>query len=183
MNANELIHPSRLARYESSSLLRYAQGLCLAYKVSATQLRMENKFSGNSLQMAPKKIKIPINGVTKGMMIKTQDKTSKEFKLYAFVAEIPTLGLVEAKAYLDLSNWDLDEALSSAREDVDYGWDYYATGTGAASPALPMFTSSVSVRPKDLTTIDIHDATVFEGDGFELKDIGERLSKNFESEG
>jgi hypothetical protein len=147
------------------------QGLCLAYKVSATQLRMENKFSGNSLQMAPKKIKIPMNGVTKGMMIKTQDKTSKEFKLYAFVAEIPTMELVEAKVYLDLSNWDLEEALRSAREDIDYGWDYF-NGNGAESPALPMFASSVAVKPKDLTAQDIYDgAPAFEGNGFELKDI------------
>lgn len=144
------------------------QGLCLAYKVSATQLRMENKFSGNSLQMAPKKIKIPMNGVTKGMMIKTQDKTSKEFKLYAFVAEIPTMELVEAKVYLDLSNWDLEEALRSAREDIDYGWDYF--NGGAESPALPMFASSVAAKPKDLTVQDIYyGAPAFEGDGVELK--------------
>jgi len=148
------------------------QGLCLAYKVSATQLRMENKFSGNSLQMAPKKIKIPMNGVTKGMVIKTQDRTSKEFKLYAFVAEIPTMELIEAKAYLDLSNWDLDEALRSAREDIDYGWDYYNNGSGAESPAVPMFASSVTAKPKDLTAQDIYDgAPAFEGDGFELQDI------------
>eukprot|EP00584_Thalassiosira_punctigera_P004265 CAMPEP_0172531448 /NCGR_PEP_ID=MMETSP1067-20121228/4856_1 /TAXON_ID=265564 ORGANISM="Thalassiosira punctigera, Strain Tpunct2005C2" /NCGR_SAMPLE_ID=MMETSP1067 /ASSEMBLY_ACC=CAM_ASM_000444 /LENGTH=1630 /DNA_ID=CAMNT_0013315829 /DNA_START=141 /DNA_END=5033 /DNA_ORIENTATION=+ len=37
------------------------QGLCLAYKISATRLRMENKFSGNSLQLAPKTLKIPID--------------------------------------------------------------------------------------------------------------------------
>jgi LysM repeat protein len=152
------------------------QGLCLAYKVSATQLRMVNKFSGNSLQMAPKKIKIPMNGVTKGMMIKTQDKTSKEFKLYAFVAEIPTMELIEAKAYLDLSNWDLDEGLRSAREDVDYGWDYYNHGSGAESPAMPMFASSVTAKPKDLTVQDIYDgAAAFEGDGVELKDIPKLL--------
>jgi len=148
------------------------QGLCLAYKVSATQLRMENNFSGNSLQMAPKKIKIPMNGVTKGMMIKTQDKTSNEFKLYAFVAEIGSLTLTEAKVYLDLSNWDLSEALRSAREDIDYGWDYYNNGHGAESPALPVLTSSVTTKPKDLTAQDIYDgAPAFEGEGVELKDI------------
>jgi hypothetical protein len=152
------------------------QGLCLAYKVSATQLRMENKFSGNSLQMAPKKIKIPMVGVTNGMMIKTQDKTSKEFKLYAFQAEIPTMELVEAKAYLDLSNWDLEEAVRAAREDIDCGWDSYDSCNHSESPALPMFASSIAARPKDLTVSDIHDAPVFEGDGFELKDVGERLS-------
>jgi hypothetical protein len=86
------------------------QGLCLAYKCSATRLRMENNFSGNSLQMAPKKLKIPTKA-TKGMMIRVQDRTSKEFKLYAFVAELPTMESVEAKAYLDLSSWDLEDAI------------------------------------------------------------------------
>ncbi len=148
------------------------QGLCLAYKVSATQLRMENKFSGNSLQMAPKKLKIPMNGVAKGMMIKTQDKSSSEFKLYSFLAEIPTMEQIEAKVYLDLSNWDLSEAIRSAREDIDYGWDYYNNSNGAESPALPMFSSSVAAKPKDLTAQDIYDgAPAFEGDGVELKDI------------
>ena len=80
--------------------------------------------------------------------------------------------LVEAKVYLDLSNWDLAEALRSAREDIDYGWDYYNSGSGAESPALPMFASSVAAKPKDLTAQDIYDgAPAFEGDGVELKDI------------
>eukprot|EP00584_Thalassiosira_punctigera_P010002 CAMPEP_0172537994 /NCGR_PEP_ID=MMETSP1067-20121228/9486_1 /TAXON_ID=265564 ORGANISM="Thalassiosira punctigera, Strain Tpunct2005C2" /NCGR_SAMPLE_ID=MMETSP1067 /ASSEMBLY_ACC=CAM_ASM_000444 /LENGTH=1848 /DNA_ID=CAMNT_0013323403 /DNA_START=213 /DNA_END=5759 /DNA_ORIENTATION=+ len=37
------------------------QGLCLAYKISATRLRMENKFSGDSLQLAPKTLRIPVS--------------------------------------------------------------------------------------------------------------------------
>ena len=53
-------------------------------------------------------------------MIRCQDQSSREYKLYAFVAEIETMELVEAKAYLDLANWDLDEALREAREDE--GW-------------------------------------------------------------
>jgi hypothetical protein len=82
------------------------QGLCLAYKLSATRLRMINGFSGNSLQMAPKKLRIPTNVKSSGIMIRTQDKSSKEYKLYAFCAELPSMELVEAKAYLDLSTWD-----------------------------------------------------------------------------
>lgn len=132
------------------------QGLCLAYKISATKLRMENNFSGNSLQMAPKKLKIPVSssalasfdennkmntskddGVGKTsnssedgrtnhnnnntIMIRMQDKSTKEYKLYAFLAEITSSELVEAKAYLDLNNWDLEEALSQAKEDKANG--------------------------------------------------------------
>mmetsp|Transcript_2783 Transcript_2783/g.4816 ORF Transcript_2783/g.4816 Transcript_2783/m.4816 type:complete len:118 (+) Transcript_2783:1-354(+) len=114
-------------------------------------------------------------------MIRTQDKTSKEFKLYAFVAEIPTMELVEAKAYLDLSNWDLDEALRSAREDE--GWSCSGGGGGPAvmDSYSPMVSSSLSspspvltavARPKALTARDIYAAPPsFEGDGVELKDI------------
>lgn len=130
------------------------QGICLAYKISATRLRMENGFSGNCLQMAPKKLKIPTNikTYTKGMMIRTQDRTSKEFKLYALVAEVPSMELVEAKAYLDLSNWDLEEALRSAREDD--GWHLKASGSfdnGVDfSPLLAV------AKPKALTAQDIY---------------------------
>ncbi len=182
------------------------QGLCLAYKLSATRLRMENNFSGNSLQLAPKKLRIPNNvaksnklsslsskgegGVgggnnnNKGVMIRVQDTTSKEYKLYAFVAEIPSMELVEAKAYLDLSNWDLEEALRSAREDE--GWslrnndgDGSSSHSGAQgggelyeySPSMIM----ASVKPKALTAHDIYSGMLpYDGDGFELRDVKQR---------
>eukprot|EP00578_Thalassiosira_sp_NH16_P001262 CAMPEP_0181131282 /NCGR_PEP_ID=MMETSP1071-20121207/30338_1 /TAXON_ID=35127 /ORGANISM="Thalassiosira sp., Strain NH16" /LENGTH=530 /DNA_ID=CAMNT_0023217457 /DNA_START=96 /DNA_END=1689 /DNA_ORIENTATION=+ len=158
------------------------QGLCLAYKISATRLRMENGFSGNSLRMAPKRLRIPNNAApsAKGTMIRTQDTTSREYKLYAFVADMPLMELVEAKAYLDLSNWDLDEALRSARED-DGGWSMKggfepcpasfvaADGVGASCP--PVMLTAV-VRPKALTAQDIYAAPPpFDGEGFELNDI------------
>ena len=184
------------------------QGLCLAYKLSATRLRMENNFSGNSLQLAPKKLRIPNNvasrgGVNssnnnnnKGMMIRVQDTTSKEYKLYAFVAEIPTMELVEAKAYLDLSNWDLEEALRSAREDEGWslrnndgdGFDAptsFSSGVGDAGAgagattagemlASPMITAA-SAKPKALTAHDIYSGMPpYDGDGFELSDIKQR---------
>lgn len=38
------------------------QGLCLSYKISATKLRMVNKFSGSNLLMAPKTLRIPLGG-------------------------------------------------------------------------------------------------------------------------
>ena len=140
------------------------QGLCLAYKISATKLRMENNFSGNSLQMAPKKLKIPMSKGSKGMMIRVQERSSKEFKLYAFVAEIPSMELVEAKAYLDLSNWDLEESLRSAREDEGFS---FGPSAMELSPVL-----SAVVKPKALTAQDIYSAPPpFQGPGFELKDI------------
>lgn len=180
------------------------QGLCLAYKISATRLRMENGFSGNSLQLAPKKLRIPtstsmnnnstnnVSGVgsgetsssssstininNKGMMIRCQDQSSREYKLYAFVAEIEMMELVEAKAYLDLANWDLEEALRSAREDEGWslkgGFEPIETSnnnnTAEASPIM-----NAVAKPKTLTARDIYTSVQppFEGHGFELKDI------------
>ena len=88
--------------------------------------------------------------------------------------------LVEAKAYLDLSNWDLDEALRSAREEE--GWSLnggfeassHSPGVedvdGLITASLPVMTAVV--RPKALTAQDIYAAPPpFDGEGFELKDI------------
>ena len=139
------------------------QGLCLAYKISATRLRMINGFSGNSLQLAPKKLRIPSPTTKAGIMIRTQDKTSREYKLYAFCAELISMELVEAKAYLDLSNWDLEEALRSAREDD--GWNLRGEiecfgedeiGTGGGDDAL-----DAVARPKALTVNDVYAVSGF----------------------
>jgi len=51
------------------------QGLCLAYKISAVKLRMANKFSGNSLILAPKTLKIPLNSINSPTS-KVEDDTS-----------------------------------------------------------------------------------------------------------
>lgn len=55
--------PSRSSSFVEHKVLPTdtLQGLCLAYKISATRLRMENNFSGNSLQLAPKTLRIPID--------------------------------------------------------------------------------------------------------------------------
>ena len=74
------------------------QGICLSYKVSATRLRQANQFSGNTLLLAPKKLIIPLskNGLKNGA-IRMQDRTTKEFKLQALMAEFTDLGSEDAK--------------------------------------------------------------------------------------
>jgi hypothetical protein len=65
--------------------------------------------------------------------------------------------LVEAKAYLDLSNWDLDEAICSAKEDD--GWnirgDAGACDEGMCDEVCNGMIEAVA-RPKALTANDIY---------------------------
>ena len=89
--------------------------------------------------------------------------------------------LVEAKAYLDLSNWDLEEALRSAREDE--GWslrnNYDGDGVSFEQQATLLSTPAplmnASTKPKALTAHDIYSGMPpYDGDGFELSDIKQR---------
>lgn len=97
------------------------QGVCLAYKVSASSLRRANHFSGNSLHCAPKKLLIPLSKqALRTGFIRVQDTDTKEYKLSYFQAEYPDINGTEARAYLELADWDLNEALQSAKEDREW---------------------------------------------------------------
>jgi len=75
------------------------QGVCLAYKVSASNLRRANHFSGNSLHSAPKKLLIPLSKqALRTGFIRVQDTDTKEYKLSYFQAEYPDISATEAKA-------------------------------------------------------------------------------------
>jgi LysM repeat protein len=75
------------------------QGVCLAYKVSASNLRRANHFSGNSLHSAPKKLLIPLSKqALRTGFIRVQDTDTKEYKLSYFQAEYPDINGTEARA-------------------------------------------------------------------------------------
>lgn len=77
------------------------QGICLAYKISATRLRQVNHFSGSNLSTAPKKLIIPLTKkALRSGFIRVQEKDSTEYKIHAFLAEIPSLKEKEARAYV-----------------------------------------------------------------------------------
>lgn len=96
------------------------QGMCIAYKVSVSQLRRANHFSG-TLHSAPKKILIPLSKqALRTGFIRVQDTDTKEYKLHYFQAEFPDISAVEAKAYLELADWELKDALQSAKEDMEW---------------------------------------------------------------
>lgn len=96
------------------------QGICIAYKVSATHLRRANHFTG-TLHSAPKKLVIPLSKqALRAGFIRVQDTDTKEYKLHYFQAECPDISITEAKAYLELADWDLRDALQSAKEDREW---------------------------------------------------------------
>lgn len=95
------------------------QGICLRYKVSAVKLRQVNQFSGSSLSFAPRKLYVPVSAdALSSGAIKPQDRSSDEFKVFTFLAELGNLGTEEARYYLELNDWDVDGALVEARNDI-----------------------------------------------------------------
>mmetsp|Transcript_17301 Transcript_17301/g.37773 ORF Transcript_17301/g.37773 Transcript_17301/m.37773 type:complete len:451 (+) Transcript_17301:159-1511(+) len=97
------------------------QGICLAYKISVTKLRQANHFSGNSLLLAPKKLVIPLSKkALRAGYLRVQDTDAKEYKLYNFLAEFTNFQVAEAKAYLELADWNLKDAKQSAQEDLEW---------------------------------------------------------------
>mmetsp|Transcript_27015 Transcript_27015/g.41505 ORF Transcript_27015/g.41505 Transcript_27015/m.41505 type:complete len:423 (+) Transcript_27015:175-1443(+) len=97
------------------------QGICIAYKVSASSLRRANHFTGHSLHSAPKKLLIPLSKqALRTGFIRVQDTDSKEYKLHYFQAEFPDINMAEAKGYLELADWELHDAMASAREDREW---------------------------------------------------------------
>jgi len=90
------------------------EGVCIQYKINSRSLKQVNRFSGSSLLLAPKRLIIPIRRC-KLRTIKQQDRTTEEYKTYKFMAEIGSLKINEIKAYLELTNWDLEVAIASKR--------------------------------------------------------------------
>jgi len=94
------------------------QGICLAYRITSTKLRQANRFSGSSLLLAPKKLLIPINKKAfRDGYIRAQNIDSEHYKILSLQADLPHLTSSEAKAYLKLADWNLEDAIQSAKED------------------------------------------------------------------
>jgi LysM repeat protein len=77
-------------------------GICLSYKVTPTVLRQYNRFSGSTLLLAPRKLKIPITEEAKraNIVFPIQDVNSTEYKVHSVRVEIPQLSVLEATAYV-----------------------------------------------------------------------------------
>lgn len=96
------------------------QGLCLRYKTKPTTLRQLNKFSGSNLLLAPHKLIIPLSENCTLQNIQLQDKNCRQYKMQTLMAEVPGLTESERRAYLEMSDWNLDEAIASAKDDDEW---------------------------------------------------------------
>lgn len=103
------------------------QGICLTYRITGTKLRQVNMFSGTNLKLAPSKLIIPVETHPDGKTtidayhIRKAYYNSKEGKVHAFLAEFfPSLKPKEAKYYLEMTDYNLEQAIVEAREDLEW---------------------------------------------------------------
>eukprot|EP00548_Thalassiothrix_antarctica_P000275 CAMPEP_0194145694 /NCGR_PEP_ID=MMETSP0152-20130528/18410_1 /TAXON_ID=1049557 /ORGANISM="Thalassiothrix antarctica, Strain L6-D1" /LENGTH=175 /DNA_ID=CAMNT_0038845997 /DNA_START=10 /DNA_END=537 /DNA_ORIENTATION=+ len=92
------------------------QGICLKYKMNPTELRRANRFNGSNLALAPNPLTIPRIGVT-DTSLPAKKPLSKEEKIIRVLNRIPILSRSEARCYLELSDWNLQQALQDAKRD------------------------------------------------------------------
>jgi len=122
-----MAYPDKTSSSSSSFGIRYHellptdtfQGICLRYKVTPMELRRANGIhSGTSLKLAPAKLVIPADS---NKVVKKKEGT-KEEKIAALYARVSMgvrveLSSSEARAYLELADWDLDAAVADVKED------------------------------------------------------------------
>lgn len=94
------------------------QGICLQYKVIPTKLRQLNKFSGNSLSLAPKKLIIPKLLHALGS-IRVQDRTTEEYKIHYIMSCFEFIDYKESKEYCEIHEWDTQKVVECISHDFD----------------------------------------------------------------
>ena len=94
-------------------------GICLRYRITPTELRQANGgFSGTNLFLAPNPLRIPN---TKGQLQTAQavpvGKATPAQKMNRLMSQFRGMACSEAKCYLELNDWNVEEAIANARED------------------------------------------------------------------
>lgn len=93
------------------------QGICLRYKITPLELRRANgSFTGENLCLVPSLLRIPRSEPT-AMVVEGASGLTQSDVTGILLRECRGMVRSEARAYLMLSDWDLDEALENARED------------------------------------------------------------------
>jgi len=107
------------------------QGICLRYKVTPTELRQANRLMGNNLKLGPAKLVIPSNDKNAQLDLDSQ-RSTKEEKIASLISKVThiTKGKItysEAKSYLEIADWEVEEAVDAVKEDVAWSGE---DGTG-----------------------------------------------------
>jgi hypothetical protein len=107
------------------------QGICLKYSTTPTLLRQYNIFSGSNLASAPSPLIIIDKmgmGLTQPQILTPEQEKQKHVQIFLNTFKkkkedngMMVFGYKEAVAYLEMSDWNVDDAIQDARED--YGWE------------------------------------------------------------
>mmetsp|Transcript_571 Transcript_571/g.933 ORF Transcript_571/g.933 Transcript_571/m.933 type:complete len:217 (+) Transcript_571:84-734(+) len=92
------------------------QGICLRYKVTPVELRRANKMLGTNLKLAPSKLIIPSNESNLKRNVLEPTKEEKIASLVKEVSRVTKLSYSEARAYLELADWDLGCAIGTVKD-------------------------------------------------------------------
>ena len=99
------------------------QGICLRYKITSTELRRANCFSGTNLSLAPNPLRIPVTHTHNTIAIPTAIPVTSHDGPMCRESQIQTViraaGVqrTEAICFLELHDWDLNQAVADARSD------------------------------------------------------------------
>jgi hypothetical protein len=122
-------NPSTSSSYREHLILPQDtfHGICLFYKISPTDLRRANCFSGSSLLLAPRTLRIPIrlrdaSSVNDGNHTSScssrqqqqppqQDTSTTAYKVQALRHRFPAVQAPEAQAFLESNDGDLQAAV------------------------------------------------------------------------
>lgn len=109
------------------------QGICIKYKISATALRQANGFSGTNLSLAPEILLIPLDQTSGGGILSSslqreeeEGILTREMKMRQFQNNFVTangkkqFSSKEARAYMEMNDWDLDRAILNGVEDLEF---------------------------------------------------------------
>ena len=98
-------------------------GICLKYKLTPTELRQANCFSGSNLLLAPNPLRIPKRQRTAVAKPATQigPKPTPIEKVSQLLLKYPNMTKPEARCYLELNDWNMKEAIANIEEDGGFG--------------------------------------------------------------
>lgn len=110
------------------------QGLCLKYKLTPVELRRANRMMSTNLKLAPEKLIIPFTKNNASLKTNGPKGMTNEEKIANLVCQVRKqctadgnsqgLAYSEARAYLEINDWEMDKALNEAIDDLKWSSDH-----------------------------------------------------------